>query len=519
MMTRRHFLRLAGGAAGTTFLLPGCGAKSHPLKSSVFPSLEAHEAPSPLGLATSLPGEYSYEARIEGTIPGELRGTLYRNGPGLFERGDFRKRCILDGDGMVQAFRFTDRGVHFRNKFPRTGKFREEEAAGVYRYATWTTVAPKGGFYNLFGRKVLNQAGVSVEVRNGKLYAFDESVQPYELDPDTLETIGLSHLGLPEEPPVVYSAHSKIDRHTGEWLHFGVLYRMRNTVHLTTFDRDGRLKKHRTLPMPRDNYIHDFFVSDRHIILNLQPAKKSIFRYLFGKASFAESLRWEPEEGNLILVLSREGGTEPIRLMTEASWMWHSLNAYEEGDEIIAEFVGYKNPDHFIGSDPALYAIMSGRVERNSYPGAVRRYVINPKRKTVRQEILDRGTHEFSIVNSHHSCHRHRYGYFAKGATPSDLFWSSIVRIDMDTGKTEGYDFGKGLYCTEPIFAPRPGFHYSPGSKDEPGWLLTEIYNGKTKRSFLAVLRADHVADGPVAIVHLRHHVPFSFHGYWHPAS
>lgn len=76
MMTRRHFLRLAGGAAGTTFLLPGCGAKSHPLKSSVFPSLEAHEAPSPLGLATSLPGEYSYEARIEGTIPGELRGTL-----------------------------------------------------------------------------------------------------------------------------------------------------------------------------------------------------------------------------------------------------------------------------------------------------------------------------------------------------------------------------------------------------------------------------------------------------------
>lgn len=420
---------------------------------------------------------------------------------------------------MVQAFRFTDRGVHFRNKFPRTEKFREEEAAGVYRYATWTTVAPKGGFYNLFGRKVLNQAGVSVVARNGKLYAFDESVQPYELDPDTLETIGLSHLGLPEEPPVVYSAHSKIDRHTGEWLHFGVLYRMRNTVHLTTFDRDGRLKKHRTLPMPRDNYIHDFFVSDRHIILNLQPAKKSIFRYLFGKASFAESLRWEPEEGNLILVLSREGGTEPIRLMTEASWMWHSLNAYEEGDEIIAEFVDYENPDHFIGSDPALYAIMSGRVERNSYPGAVRRYVINPKRKTVRQEILDRGTHEFPIVNPHHSCHRHRYGYFAKGATPSDLFWSSIVRIDMDTGKTEGYDFGKGLYCTEPIFAPRPGFHYSPGSKDEPGWLLTEIYNGKTKRSFLAVLRADHVADGPVAIVHLRHHVPFSFHGYWHPAS
>lgn len=49
--------------------------------------------------------------------------------------GRVHKRCILDGDGIVQAFRFTDRGVHFRNKFNRMGKFREEEGAGVYRCA------------------------------------------------------------------------------------------------------------------------------------------------------------------------------------------------------------------------------------------------------------------------------------------------------------------------------------------------------------------------------------------------
>jgi all-trans-8'-apo-beta-carotenal 15,15'-oxygenase len=35
-----------------------------------------------------------------------LQGTLYRNGPGLFDRGGGRKRMLLDGDGMIQAYQF-----------------------------------------------------------------------------------------------------------------------------------------------------------------------------------------------------------------------------------------------------------------------------------------------------------------------------------------------------------------------------------------------------------------------------
>jgi all-trans-8'-apo-beta-carotenal 15,15'-oxygenase len=80
----------------------------------------------------------------------------------------------------------------------------------------------------------------------------------------------------------------------------------------------------------------------------------------------------------------------------------------------------------------------------------------------------------------------------------------------------ESYDFGLRQYCTEPVFVPRPGLAYETGSGEEPGWLLTLVYDGNTKRSYLAVLAADALADGPLARVHLRHHVPFSFHGYWH---
>ncbi len=41
--------------------------------------------------------------QVEGTIPPELRGTLLRNGPGLFEVGDKRIAQPFDGDGMVGA--------------------------------------------------------------------------------------------------------------------------------------------------------------------------------------------------------------------------------------------------------------------------------------------------------------------------------------------------------------------------------------------------------------------------------
>ena len=81
--------------------------------------------------------------------------------------------------------------------------------------------------------------------------------------------------------------------------------------------------------------------------------------------------------------------------------------------------------------------------------------------------------------------------------------------------RLQGYDFGEGCYCSEPVFAPQPGYPYLPEAEKEPGWLLTEVYDSRTRKSFLAILRADRVADGPVANIHLQHHVPFSYHGWW----
>jgi all-trans-8'-apo-beta-carotenal 15,15'-oxygenase len=511
MINRRDFLKLLGGTS-LALALPGC-AFSPLLPKNSFTDFGDNEHPY-LGLATSLYREYDYEARVEGKIPETLRGTLYRNGPGLFDRGGLRKRSLLDGDGMVQSFRFHDQGVHYRNRFVRTRKYIDESAAGKYIYPSWSTQAPGGLLANFWAAgRVLSEADITVYLRNGRLYAFDESSLPYQLDPDSLHTVGQSALGLAQDFSI-YSAHSKIDARTGEWITYGVRYGPTPRIHVTVFKADGSLKSHRVIDMPRYVYIHDFFVSEKHIIFNLHPAEIAFWWFLLGLRSMQDSLRWRPEKGNHIIVVEREGNAEPLHLLTDARFMWHSVNAYEEKGKIVADFISYLNPDHFIGDDPVITAVMAGRKGNYEYPGEICRYIIDPGRKRISQEILYGGNCEWPRINDVHYCHRHRFCYMAK-CRPGEFFWSLIMRFDFQSGKIAAYDFGPGVYCTEPVFAPFPETGYPPDPV-EPGWLFSEVYDSHTRKSYLAVLLSDRLEDGPIARAHLTHHVPFSYHGFWH---
>ena len=99
--------------------------------------------------------EYSYwipQADIEGKIPAELKGTLFRNGPGLLEvygkklihrkcSSKLTLNCIIklfhaaiDGDGMIVALTFTNGRVHLRSRFVVTKEHLEEQQKQKYLY-------------------------------------------------------------------------------------------------------------------------------------------------------------------------------------------------------------------------------------------------------------------------------------------------------------------------------------------------------------------------------------------------
>ena len=64
----------------------------------------------------------AHDLVVEGEIPAELEGSLYRNGPNqrFSPRGDYH---LFAGDGMVHAFHIANGKVDYRNRWVRTAKW------------------------------------------------------------------------------------------------------------------------------------------------------------------------------------------------------------------------------------------------------------------------------------------------------------------------------------------------------------------------------------------------------------
>ena len=112
------------------FKLLGKSVEHPHLSADVFPNLAQQPTPSPLILATTTQEKSAYSPEVTGTIPADLQGVLYRNGPGIFDRADLRKRFVLEGDGLIQKYDFKQQTVTYQSRFVRTKKYVAENKAG-----------------------------------------------------------------------------------------------------------------------------------------------------------------------------------------------------------------------------------------------------------------------------------------------------------------------------------------------------------------------------------------------------
>ncbi|TGG90607.1 carotenoid oxygenase [Natronospirillum operosum] len=507
--TRRDLLK--AGMAGTA--LASLGAAGCSRSQPVAEGLQRETAPPPdwiLPLARSVEGPAAYTPEVEGTLPADLAGTLYRNGPGRFDRGQRRKKHLLDGDGFVQRLHFAEGRVHFRAAFVQTPKFEREEAADRFLYSTWTTPRPGGPLRNLGGGPMQSQAGITVYPVGDRVYALDEGNPAWSLDPDTLATLGSHQLG---EGNIGIKAHSKLDPVSGEWLLAGQDFGRVSSLNTVIHDQAGDLlHQHRVSDQPL-RYFHDFLATEHYYVFVLHPCVLNPFGFLFGMRSVVDSLEWQPELGNRVVVVPRSGG-EPRNFEATGAFMWHALNAHERGDEIVADIVAYDHPDHFIpinGREPLLSALMEGRMGAAEEPGRIRRYVINLRTGQLREEILHNGNHEFPFVDPRTATLRHRVGYFAWSGIGT--MNTGIKRMDMDSGAEQVFDFGPGTHVGEPVFAA------DSSDQTDAGWLLAQCLDGASGRAFYAVFDARQVAAGPLARIWLQDALPISFHGWWQPLA
>lgn len=253
--------------------------------------------------------------------------------------------------------------------------------------------------------------------------------------------------------------------------------------------------------MPRQVYLHDFFLTEHFAVVVLHPAIFRPLRFVLGLAAFCDCLTWQPELGNLWLVLPRSPEEVPVHWFDgPPGWMWHGVRAAERGRTLIVDWVAYDEPDHFLGPDPALRAMLHGRRGQARHPGKVRRTTLNLKSGRVTEQVAIDGNFEFPVAEE-----GDERAAFVTVAEPGTVLSDGIARVMPDCGAVQAFRFGEDVYVGEPI----------PTAGRMSGWVLTAGVHVPSARSFVAFFRSHAIADGPVATAWLDLAMPSSFHGLW----
>jgi len=441
--------------------------------------------------------------RIEGTLPADLRGTLYRIGPGKHDVGGHRFDHWFDGDGMIVAYRFDGERVTFRNRYVRTPWYDDEQRAGRPLYPNFGTRGP-GGYFRRAMRHGApkNPANTNIVRVEDRLLALWEGGRPFQIDPDTLATIGESDLHGALPRGASFSAHPHLDAATGELFNIGLVMGGRPSLHVWKMEPGLCAKTVARIRLKRPFLIHDFAVSAGHIVILAGPLYMSMARLagsLVGLYSMADCFSWHAEESMRIYVVDRHSGA--VReCETDCGMVVHIANAFEADGDVVVDAVLYTGGNPFDSVSDGFRGITP-----RTPPGILTRFRIGANGQT-RSECLGDTPTDFPRINESRSAHPHRYVYGAEFA--AGLFGSSrILKTDTHAQRTESHDFGEGCFVGEPVFVPRPG-----GSAEDDGWLVTVVYDSRDHHSFVGIVDARSMGSD-LARVHLPFHTPLGFHG------
>ncbi|MBX3497265.1 MAG: carotenoid oxygenase family protein [Parvibaculum sp.] len=447
---------------------------------------------------------------VYGELPAALAGTLYRNGPNpMFPPLGHQHHWFL-GEGMIHAIHVEGGKASYRNRWVRTEQYEAQRKAGERRISMAFGEAPLPGTENI----KRNVANTNVVWHAGKLMALDEGSSPVAMDGDTLETTGSWNFEGKYNGPM--TAHPKFDPKTGEMIFFGYMAAGPGTPDISyqVVDRDGKLTRSETFKAPYASMVHDFIVTDEHVIFPIFPATIDVERIMKGGPVIA----WDPDAGTHIGIMARNASTDTIRWFKgDPCYVYHPMNAYTTHDggrtRIVADMMKYSRVPLFPSADgkkaPTDLLDEQGQLVRWTFD-------LDGNSDSYTEEALTDLGGEFPRLDERFAGLGYRHGYYAatKGPKVPGASFDTLVHIDLASGKRREWDAGAGCYVHEPVFVPR-----KEGAAEGDGFVVSLVYDTARNISDFIVLDTDDISKGPLARVELPARVPFGFHGNWRDAG
>ncbi|MBW4520888.1 MAG: carotenoid oxygenase family protein [Scytolyngbya sp. HA4215-MV1] len=482
----------------------------------------------------SLSEEFDYWIEeIEGTIPPDLQGTLFRNGPGRLEVNGARFHHPFDGDGMVCAIAFSKGRAHFRNRFVRTSGFVEEQRENRILYrGVFGTQKPGGLLANAFDFRLKNIANTNVLYWGGKLLALWEAAVPHRLDPGTLETLGLEYFEGALDAGSAFAAHPWIDPSSAQdggapcLVNFSIKPGLSTTITLYELNSQGAIVRQSAHRTPGFAFIHDFAITPNYGIFFQNPVVFNPLPYALGLKGAGECIRFQPDQSTRIIVVPRQIGN-PAQdyqaaqfLEAQSGFVFHHANAFEQDGLLYVDSVCYENL-------PALKAGADYRETDFSTlaPGQLWRFQLDLKTSRVERQRLESRCCEFPFVHPDRVGRSYRYLFMgAAHEATGNAPLQAILKADLVSGDRQLWSAAPWGYVSEPVFVPRSASADRRGlptadleGDEDEGWLLTLVFDGTRQRSDVVILDARNIQQGPIARLHLKHHIPYGLHGSFTP--
>jgi carotenoid cleavage dioxygenase len=439
-------------------------------------------SPSPSDLPFHLRGNFApvheevtaFDLAVEGAIPPALRGLYVRNGPNP-RKGS--SPHWFAGDGMVHGVRLErGRAAWYRNRWVRT-RALEEDAR----------------FVDEAGRvdRTIGVSNTHVIGHAGRILALVESSFPMQLGPE-LQTLGVWDFD--GRLTTAMTAHPKRCPGSGE-LHFFGYHFAPPFLTYHRADAHGRLLQSEEIAVQGPSMIHDFAITDRHLVFMDLPIVFSPELVAEGRFPY----RWSDDYGARIGVMPRGGAGAEVRWFEiDPCYVFHPFNAYEKAGCIVL--------------DVARYAELWRDAPESFAPAVPYRFVIDPGSGKVSEKALDDRAVEFPRIDERRLGAPHRFGYAAANRGGVGEAPERIVKYDLETGASEDRALGPGVAPSEFVFVA----DRDDAGEDE-GWLVGFAYDAARDASDLWILDASRLAAPPVARVRLPARVPFGFHGSWLP--
>ena len=293
---------------------------------------------------------------------------------------------------------------------------------------------------------------------------------------------------------------------------FGVKAGPRSTIRVMEFATDGpdagALLHDRSDSFNGFAFLHDFAITPNWAVFLQNAVAFNPLPYVTGEKGAAQCLASQPGGKGRFWLIPRDSGRfagqKPRILEAPDGFVFHHLNAFEDGDHVVVDSIVY---DDFpsIGPDQDF-----AEVDFDAVPeGILHRCRLDLSREMVHTERISERTCEFAMVNPERQGLSARFAWMAvaERETGNDPL-QAIQKLDLSSGATHTWSAAPRGFVSEPLMVRRPA-----AEAEDDGWVLDLVWNGGRAASDLVILDARDLSE--VAVLELPLPVPHGLHGSW----